>query len=185
MKVKIIGLALTISVVFFAIVCCMVLLLSCNTEKRLTDKAETFTTKYPKKALPFFRGKFPCIETSADTTIFTSDTTIYVDCPDTIAAAEYFTIHDTVTIHGKTIIRDGKTIKVPVTLPQKIVRIEKRVKDSSEVKEVMVYLDEAIKRADKYAAKNNHKGKVIIWLVVFLVGLLTPYVIRAVKFFRL
>ena len=159
-----------------------IILMSCNTEKKLTAKAETFTTKYPKKALPFFRDKFPCIETKSDTTIFTSDTTIYIDCPDTIPAAEYFTFHDTLV---RNVYHPGKTIKVPVTLPQKIVTIETRVKDSSEVKEVMIYLDDAIKRADNYAAKNNHKGKVIIWLIVFLVGLSVPYIIKAVKFFKL
>ena len=185
MKVKIIGLALSIGVVFFAIVCCMVLLFSCNTEKKLTAKAETFTTKFPKKALPYFRDKFPCIETSADTTIFTTDTTIYVDCPDTVKAAEYFTIHDTVKIYGKTIIRDGKTIKVPVTLPQKIVTVTKTVEDSSKVKELIYHLQDVVKEREKYKDKNNHKGRVIIWLIVAVAGLLVPYIIKAIKFFKL
>ena len=182
MKVKIIGLALSIGVVFFAIVCCMVLLFSCNTEKKLTAKAEKFVDKHPKKALPFFRDKFPCIETKSDTTIFTSDTTIYVDCPDTIPAAEYFTLHDTLV---RNVYHTGKTIRVPVTLPQRIVTVTKTIEDLSRIAEKDIELNKEKKRADLLAAKNNHKGKVIIWLVVFLVGLSVPYIIKAVKFFRL
>ena len=184
MRININLLKVILFYVFLAIVL-TIILLSCNTEKKLTAKAETFTSKYPKKAHPFFRGKFPCIDTKSDTTIVHTDTTFYVDCPDTVAAAEYFTVHDTVQIYGKTIIRDGKTIKVPVTLPQKVVTVVKTIEDLSRIAEMDILLIEARKKADLYAAKNNHKGKVILWLIVFLVGLSVPYIIKAVKFFKL
>ena len=182
MKLKIIGLALATSLLLFITVVCGIFLMSCNTEKKLTAKAETFTTKFPKKALPYFRGKFPCIETKSDTTIFTSDTTIYVDCPDTIPAAEYFTLHDTLV---RNVYHPGKTIKVPVTLPQKIVTYTKYIEDVSKITQQQIEIQDLMRERESYKAKNNHKGKVIIWLIVAIAGLLVPYIIKAIKFFKL
>lgn len=156
-------------------------MMSCNTEKKLTAKAESFTTKFPKKALPFFREKFPCVETKSDTTIFLTDTTFYVDCPDT-SAAQYFTLHDTLVTN---IYHPGKTMKVPVTLPQKVVTVVKTIEDLSRIKEIDILLQDEIKKADICEAKNKTKGKVILWLIVFLVGLSVPYILKAIKFFKL
>ena len=189
------------------------ILLSCNSEKKLTAKAETFTTKYPKKALPFFRGKFPCV---TNTVITKVDDTAYRASIDSIKAViEFYKamldaveptyIHDTINKakndavcpdYRSEINRLNKLIRIKdAAFSELLKRVDSvkpvnnnnksSIEDLSRISEMDIHLQEAIKKADNYAAKNKHRGKVMIWLSILLAALSIPYIIKAIKFFKL
>jgi len=113
---------------------------SCYTESKAIKQAEKAINKKPLAVLPIFRDKFPCITTKSDTTIINTDTTIWVDCPDTASEKDYFTVHDTIIKKVNNVIT--KTIKVPVTLPVKTMYITKEVEDLSRIAEMGIKLNE-------------------------------------------
>jgi len=153
----------------------------CYTEKKATKQAVKAMNVYPLKVLPIFRGQYPCVDVNkADTVIVNTDTTIWVDCPDTIPASQYFTLHDTVV---KKIQVPGKTIRVPVTLPVKTVTIVKEIEDLSRVTQMSLQLSAAEKERDEWKAKSKNKSSWIRWLALAIVGLLIPHIIRIVKLF--
>jgi len=157
----------------------------CNTAKKAVRQSTNAIANHPKEVLPIFRGAFPCVETSADTTFFINDTTIYVDCPDSVSASQYFTLHDTVIVAGKTIIKEGKTIRVPVTLPQKTITVVKTVEDLSRIAEKDIVIKETQDKADKF---ENGMDKWRKWFFILLgITLVSwiPYVIKLKKSFSI
>ena len=44
--------------------------------------------------------------------------------------------------------------------------------------------DAIAKERDEYKAKNEKKGKWIKWFVFIIIGLLIPYILKAIKFFK-
>jgi len=154
----------------------------CNMKILVTNQAVKAMNVYPLKVLPIFRGQYPCVDVNkADTVIVNTDTTIWVDCPDTIPASQYFTLHDTVLIRANS--PQLKTIKVPVTLPVKTVTIVKEIEDLSRVTQMSLQLSVAEKERDEWKAKSKNKSSWIRWLALAIVGLLIPHIIRAVKLF--
>jgi len=165
-----------------ALVMLIATLTGCYTEKKATKQAVKAINEYPLKMLPIFRGQYPCIDVNkADTVIVNTDTTIWVDCPDTIPSTEYFTVHDTLI---KKVQLPAKTIRVPVTLPVKTVTIVKEIEDFSRIVEKDIQLAESQKKIDELQDKNDRKGKTIKWLIFFLIGMSIPYILKAIKFFK-
>jgi len=165
-----------------ALVLLIATLTGCYTEKKATKQAVKAINVYPLKMLPIFRGQYPCVDVNkADTVIVNTDTTIWVDCPDTIPASQYFTLHDTIV---RKVQLPAKTIRVPVTLPVKTVTIVKEIEDLSRIVEKDIQLAELQKKIDELQNKNDKKGKAIKWLIFFLIGLSIPYILKAIKFFK-
>ena len=172
-----------------ALICIMWILMiiisftGCYSAKKATKQATKAMNVYPAKVLPIFRGQYPCVDINkADTVIVNTDTTIWVDCPDTITASQYFTLHDTILIRANS--PQLKTIRVPVTLPVKTVTIVKEIEDFSRIKEMSLQVEVVAKERDEYKAKNEKKGKWIKWFVFIIIGLLIPYILKAIKFLK-
>ncbi len=101
--------------VFFA----AVMLSGCYTADKATKQVNKADSKYPEVVAKLARDKYPCTEIlKGDTAIIFKDTTIFIDCPDTIKGNDYEVIKfDTI---NKVVT---KTIRVPVRvqLPSQIV----------------------------------------------------------------
>lgn len=153
-----------------SIICISAILFSCYTDRKATEQITKAILKKPALTADLTRKAFPCITTSSDTTIVTTDTIINVDCPDTTKATEateYFTIHDT------TIKRITKTIKVPITiqLPSKI--IVQKVKDSADILVLNDKLTIANNKISVLENKISIKNKWMLWefVVILLLAL--------------
>lgn len=143
---------------------------SCDTTKRAERRQDKILRTHPNVAMVAIRKVAPCNIVKLDTTILTMDTTVLVDCPDWTDTAFFNNI----------IIRK---IKVPVTLPVKIVTVVKQIEDMSKVIEVTNNLEASAKENSKLTDQVQRRGKTILWLVVFLVGLSIPYIIKTIKYF--
>ena len=158
-------------------------LFGCDTAKRAERRQAQILRTHPNVAMVAIRKIAPCVDLKSDTTIVMVDTTVLVDCPDwsDTATAKYFTVHDT-AFFNNIIIRK---IKVPVTIPSKTITIVKEIEDLSKVVELDNKLTVSDKKIEVLQAKVKGKNKVILWLIIFLVGLSIPYIIKIVKFFTL
>lgn len=131
-------------------ICIVVLIMIMSTQGCYTSKT---ASKQVSKALAYYPAEtgrqvrliMPCNQLKSDTTIFTTDTTILMDCPDTIPSENYFAIHD--TIRTKTVLT--KTIKIPVTLPVKTITIVKTIEDMTKVIEIDKELSSTKMQRDK------------------------------------
>lgn len=165
-----------------ALVLLISVLTGCYTEQKATKQAVKAIDNYPLKMLPIFRGKYPCVDLNkADTVIVNTDTTIWVYCPDTIPASQYFTLHDTLI---REVQMPARVIKVPVTLPIKTITIVKEIEDLSRVVEMDIKLTESQNKIDQLQKANGRKATWIKWLIFFFVGLSIPYILKAIKFFK-
>lgn len=166
-----------------ALIVWVVSMTGCDTTKRAERRQNQILLTHPNVAMVAIRKIAPCVDLKSDTTIVTVDTTVLVDCPDwsDTSTAKYFTIHDT-AFFNNIIIRK---IKVPVTIPAKTITIVKEMEDLSKVIELDNKLTNADNKNTDLEAKLKSRNKLILWLIVFLVGLSIPYIIRIVKFFTL
>jgi hypothetical protein len=144
---------------------------SCTTAKNAPRKAENLLQKYPEKVVPVFRQAYPCITTAADTFITLTDTVINVDCPDT-SAAQYFTVHDTLT-HIKQVT---KTISIPYRIQLPGRTVVKYIEDSAKIYEMGLRIKrieaerEAAKAEAKATGEKLHKARKTrnwLWLLLF------------------
>jgi len=160
------------AVKWMLLVCVVAIVLSycssCYTPAKAKRQAIRAMTQHPEEVLPTLRQLAPCITVNVDTFYTTVDTVINVDCPDT-SAAQYFTVHDTIT--------RSNTIRVPyrVTLPARTV--VKYIKDSAEVIEcnlreqrLTTERDQSISREQATAAKLSkvQRTRNWLWLVVLI-----------------
>jgi hypothetical protein len=149
-----------------ALVGCMFLLASCSTAKELLDKAEK---KDPAIVAEYARDKYPCTELlKTDTAIIYKDSTIWIECPDSIPAqyetVRYDTVNNVIT----------KLVKVPVTIrtPERIVT--RWFEDSAKLKinaiEINKLQADNSKMADHIVDLNkkvSHRGKENwIWRII-------------------
>ena len=157
-------------------------LFGCDTTKRAERRQAQILRTHPNVAMVAIRKIAPCVNLKSDTTIVMVDTTVLVDCPDwRDTSTAYFTVHDT-AFFNNIIIRK---IKVPVTIPAKIITIVKEIEDLSKVVELDNKLTVSDKKNEVLQGKVKSKNKVILWLIIFLAGLSIPYSIKIVKFFTL
>ena len=140
-----------------ALVLLIATLTGCVTEKKVIKQGIRSINLYPEKMLSIFRGQYPCVDVNkADTVIVNTDTIIWIDCPDTIPASQYFTLHDTIV---RKVQLPAKTIRVPVTLPVKTVTIVKEIEDLSRIVEKDIQLNEKQKKVDGLQKSNDRWKK--------------------------
>ena len=162
------------AVQWMLLVCTVAIVLSycssCYTPAKAKRQALRAMTQHPEEVLPTLRQLAPCITVTVDTFYTTVDTTITVDCPDT-SAAQYFTVHDTITR------TERRTVKVPypVTLPTRTV--VRYIKDSAEVMEcnlrnarLTTEREQAIQREQYTAAKLGKARSTRNWLWMALLA---------------
>ena len=143
-------------------------LASCYTDKKATKQIEKAMQKKPELTLEKFRTKYPCIETSSDTTIVIKDTTIEVEveCPDLVDTTF---IRDTIkTVNNKVIV---KKVPVKVQLPGQV--ITKYIEDSAKIKLLSIENQKLIDENKKLKYEVNHlkswrKYLIIPYLLVIL-----------------
>lgn len=140
----------------------------CYTPAKAKRQALRAMTSHPEEVLPTLRQLAPCITVTVDTFYTTVDTTITVDCPDT-TAAQYFTVHDTIT--------RSNTVRVPyrVTLPARTV--VKYIKDSAEIMELNLRInrlnterEQALQREQATADKLSKARRTRNWLWLALLA---------------
>lgn len=109
----------------------LILILSgCYTAKKAEQQVNKADSKYPEIVAKLARDKYPCTDIlKPDTAVIWKDTTIYIDCPDTLTTTDfgivrYDTINNIIT----------RIVKVPVTLPVRIQTITKWYEDSAKLK---------------------------------------------------
>lgn len=154
-------------ILFFILWALLNLLPGCYTAKKADKQISKALSHYPEKVAKIARNAFPCVETKADTIAIYKDSLIEIDCPDNYQDV----IHDTIIQKSVT----NKVVKVPINLPVKTIYITKIIEDSAEIfllneraAEINRQLNDEKIRADKYQAKSERRGKLIIWLFIIL-----------------
>lgn len=105
----------------------------CQTAKQLMDKAER---KDPAIVATYARDKYPCTDLlKPDTAVLYRDTTVYIDCPDTVPAT--FETVRVDTVNNVTV----RTVRVPVNLPIRERIITNWYEDSAKLKLAQIALN--------------------------------------------
>lgn len=140
----------------------IIFLFSCSAEKKLN---KIYLNK-PELVADKARLWFPCVSTTADTTVKIVDSLIYIECPEikeeTETKQKYIIVKDTFT----------KTIKVPYQLPIKYVYIKQKIEDSAKVfvrdQIIEDKTDKLEKTKDQIVRKNNFNWILICICIVLL-----------------
>ena len=186
-------------------------LFGCDTAKRAERRQAKILRTHPNVAMVAIRKIAPCITTGSSTTFDSSGfkysldsikeiNDFYINLVDNI---EPQFIHDTTRLvehncegykqneyvyknkiyvleeQNKQLTKSVKNIK-PI-----IINNRDTTEDLSKVVELDNKLTVSDKQIEVLQAKVKGKNKVILWLIIFLVGLSIPYVIKIVKFFTL
>ena len=147
----------------------IILLAGCSSAKELMDKAEK---KDATIVAEYARAKYPCKDLlKPDTAVIWKDTTVYIDCPDTIKGNDFEVIvTKTDTVNNTTV----RTVRVPVNMPVRTQVITKWYEDSAKLKINQVQInslqeDTAKLRAhvDSWKGKAKHREKENwIWRII-------------------
>jgi hypothetical protein len=143
-------------------------------------KAEKLTKKiyneYPEVIAKVARDKFPCKINKLDTIVNYKDSTIWIDCPDSvIEKVTLLNVIDTILIYKKI------KIKVPVNLPVKTITIVKEIEDLSKIVVLDTELTKTRVENEKMAISMIKRNKVIKWLIFALVGFIIPYLLKIIR----
>jgi hypothetical protein len=167
-----------------------ILLTSCQTAKQLMDKAEK---KDPAIVATYARDKYPCTDLlKSDTAVLYRDTTVYIDCPDSIPAVYETVRTDTV---NQVVV---KTVRVPVKLPIQVQTVTRWYEDSAKLRIFAIQVN-ALQRdtaalqsqVTKYKGQAGRRGKenwiwraiaiaLITWQGIRLWGRMTTIKMKAV-----
>ena len=144
------------------------ILASCSTAKELLDKAEK---KDPAIVATYARDKYPCTELlKTDTAIIYKDSTVYIECPDSLPATfetvRFDTVNQVVT----------RVVKVPVTIRTAEKIVTRWFEDSAKLKLYELQVNslqtdtarlnkQVIKLSGKVAARN----KWLLWLLIICI----------------
>lgn len=140
----------------------LILLAGCSSAKELMDKAEK---KDATIVAEYARQKYPCKDLlKPDTAVIWKDTTVYIDCPDTIKGNDFEVIVTKTDTVNKTTVR---TVRVPVNMPVRTQVITKWYEDSAKQKICAVQIANLgvqitnLQRdtASLTASRDNWKGK--------------------------
>lgn len=151
---------------FLFLVLLSLIFFGCYTDKKATRQVKKAIDEKPQIAAALTREAFPCINKKSDTTIVTTDTTINIECPDSIystPATDYFTVHDTI-VRVKI-----KTVSVPVKIQQVVKYIETFTEDSAKIKTLQYKIDQQGKAIIEKDSKIKDRNKLVLWLLIFLV----------------
>jgi len=166
------------------------ILTGCQTAKQLLDKAEK---KDPAIVATYARDKYPCTDLlRPDTAVLYRDTTVYIDCPDSIPAT--FEVIRTDTVNQVVV----KTVRVPVKLPIQTQVVTRWYEDSAKLKIFTVQVN-ALQRdtaalqsqVTKYKGQASRRGKenwiwraiaiaLLVWQGVKLWGRMTTIKMKAI-----
>ena len=159
-------------IILFAIVVILFSLMffGCATPEKLIKKA---LDKDSAAVAKVTRDLFPCTDIfKPDTAILYRDTTVYIECPDSITPAMFETIRfDTVT--------NTRIVRVPVKLPIETKYITRYFEDSAKIfllRKAMQTLQADTSALNKQVAK--YKGKLhtrnvqALWLLGLVIALL-------------
>ncbi len=151
---------------------------SCYTEKKATKQVNKALLKKPLVVAKIARDAFPCITTSQDTVIVTTDSTIYIECPETTTtpSSDY-----TANIQPAPTVKT-KMVRVPVTIPIQTRYITKRIKDSAIVTITITELQKVNSKNEALTATIARKNKIILILFILL-GVLGVGIFLKNKFF--
>lgn len=147
----------------------IILLAGCSSAKELMDKAER---KDPAIVATYARDKYPCKDLlKPDTAVIWKDTTVYIDCPDTIKGNDFEVIVTKTDTVNNTVVR---TVRVPVNMPVRTQVITKWYEDSAKLKINQVHItnlqrDTASLTAsrDSWKSKAKHREKENwIWRII-------------------
>lgn len=141
----------------------ILLLVGCYTEKKAVKQADKAIQEYPKAVGESFRKAFPCVTTAADTVHDISYRDTIIEVPVTIV--DSVVKYDTAFFNNVVI----KKIKVP----QKTVTITKYIKDSAEIWQCQLLLEEStlqknqlLEEIEKRDAKIGGLKKWKLWLTI-------------------
>ena len=182
----------------------------CYSATKATKQATKAMNVYPAKVLPIFRGQYPCVVVGVTNSY---DSTAYLSTMDSVIQLTefykalmanieptYITLYDTIYLkecanYIKEIDRLKKVIIIKDNynkdLTEKAKNIapvinkqREQVEDLSMIKEMSIEKDKITKERDEYKAKNDKKAKWIKWFVFIIIGLLIPYILKAIKFLK-
>lgn len=141
----------------------------CATPEKLISKALSKDSAAVAKAT---RDLFPCTEVlKPDTAVLYRDTTVYIDCPDSLSATFETVRFDTVT--------NTRVVRVPVKLPIETKYVTRYFEDSAKIflyrKQVeRLQADTASlnKQVAKYKSKLHTRNVQALWLLGLVIALL-------------
>lgn len=161
-------------------------LASCSTAKELLDKAEK---KDPAIVATYARDKYPCTDLlKPDTATIWRDSTVYIECPDSIPATyetvRYDTVNNTIT----------RVVKVPVTIRTAGQVITRWYEDSAKLKLYRLQVEglqsdtaNYRKQMHKLTGKVSTRNKWLLWLLVVVVcetlWILRKHILKLFKLF--
>ena len=101
----------SIWVILLLLAITVVLFSSCYNSQKATDQVNKADSKYPDIVAKLARDKYPCTQLlKTDTAVIFKDTTVFLDCPDSIPkqyeTVRFDTVNNVVT----------RIVKVPVTI---------------------------------------------------------------------
>lgn len=152
----------------------ILLLFGCLSSRRASRLTDKILRSYPEVIAKVARDKFPCELQKIDTIISLKDSTIWVECPDSIKTVVPTFTKDSIIIKKVKIL-------VPVNLPVKTITIVKEIEDLSKI--VVIDAENAKLRVEneKMAVIQTKKNKVIKWLIFVLIGLIIPYLFKIIR----
>ena len=130
--------------------CIIMGLAGCYTAKKAEQQVNKADSKFPEVVAKLARDKYPCTDLlKPDTAILYKDTTVYIDCPDSIQATYEVVRTDTV---NNTVVR---TVRVPVNIQLPGRTITRWYEDSAKLKLAAVEYNRVVKANEGLQAKNE------------------------------
>jgi len=145
----------------------LLLLAGCYTEKKAVKQADKAMNEYPKAINDKFRKEFPCVTSRVDTIIQG-----YVTYKDTIIEIPV-NVSDTVTIHDTAFFNN--VIIKKVRIPERVVTLRTYVKDSAEVWQCQLLLEECTTQKNELLEVVKQKDNKIGSLKKWKLWLIIPY----------
>lgn len=122
----------------------------CYTAKKAEQQVNKADSKFPEVVAKLARDKYPCTDLlKPDTAILYKDTTVFIDCPDSIPATYEVVRTDTV---NNTLVR---TVRVPVTVKLPGQTITRWFEDSAKLKLSAIEYNRVVKNNETLQAKNE------------------------------
>lgn len=128
----------------------ILLFTSCYTAKKAEQQVNKADSKFPEVVAKLARDKYPCTDLlKPDTAILYKDTTVYIDCPDSIPTTYEVVRTDTV---NNTVVR---TVRVPVNIQLPGRTITRWYEDSAKLKLAAVQYNRVVKANEGLQGKNE------------------------------
>lgn len=143
----------------------LLLLLGCNTEKKLNK----INAKHPEVIAKFARDHYPCAKSSIDTITNIEYDFIEIKCDTIITPGD----KDTIVVHGKPktyVVHDTQTIALPSTIKV----VTKVIRDSS----CEVLLTKCKSELQSEIKKHDKDAYWIKWLLILLAASIILHLIR-------